>query len=92
VLLRGKALEVLKALAKAPGQVLTLDNLRKDVWGNTVVGEEAVRQQLHKARNALRTAMRAASVNSPDDPIPTVDRGDTAVPGKHRTAWRLNLA
>jgi DNA-binding response OmpR family regulator len=83
--LKGKAWEVLKALADAPGRTLTLRDLLRKVWGVTVIGEDTVRRHIYSARQALRKAMKAAGVTAPADPIPAVDRGTD------RTAWYLDL-
>jgi hypothetical protein len=83
--LTGKPWQVLKAIAEAPDYTLSLDDLLKKVWSDTVIGEEAVRRHVYTARKALRTLMRTAHVKRPDDPIPAVDRGT------NRTAWHLAL-
>jgi hypothetical protein len=84
--LRGKPLDVLKALYRAPDRALTLRDLQRAVWGVEPTGEEAVRSAIMRARNAVRGAMLAAGVSAPADPIPCVERGTD------RTAWRLDLA
>jgi hypothetical protein len=83
--LGGKPLEVLKALAVAPGKSLALSELQKRIWPECDTGEETIRCAVMTARKALRAAMKAAKVNGPDNPLPVVDRGT------NRTAWRLDL-
>ncbi len=75
-----KPWQVLKALAEAPDRTLSLRDLLGEVWGNTVIGEEAVRRHVYTARQALRRAMRTAHVTPPDDPIYAVDRGTNRCP------------
>jgi DNA-binding response OmpR family regulator len=83
--LSGKPWQVLKALAIAPGQTLSLIDILRTVWGNRVIGEEAVRRHSYTARKALRKALKAAGIKAIEDPIPVVDRGTD------QTAWRLDL-
>jgi hypothetical protein len=83
--LSGKPLQILKALAQAPGRTLSLKDIFRIVWGSTVIGEEAVRRHIYTTRKALRKLLQAASVKDPQDPIPAVDRGTDL------TAWRLDL-
>ena len=85
--LSGKPLQVLEALAKARGYVLTLAALRDLCWQDDLVGEETIRSAVKAARAALRRVIRASGAEdgSPFDPIAIVDRGD------RRTAWRLSL-
>ena len=83
--LAGKPLEVLRALAAAPGKALTLNALQDKVWPDCDTGQEAVRCAVMAARKALRKAIKAAKIDGPADPLPVVDRGT------NRTAWRLDL-
>jgi hypothetical protein len=83
--LSGKPRQVLKALAQAPGRTLSLNDIMRTIWGNTVIGEEAVRRHIYTARKALRKAIQAAHVQDTRDPIPVVDRGTGQI------AWRLDL-
>jgi hypothetical protein len=85
--LSGKPLQVLEALAKAKGNVLTLAALRDLCWQDDLVGEETIRSAVKEARAALRGVIPAsgAECGSPFDPIAVVDRG------VGRTAWRLSL-
>jgi hypothetical protein len=83
--LSGKPWQVLKALHEAPDRTRSLDNILKTVWGNLVIGEEAVRRHICTARKALRKVLKAAGAKTPSDPIPAVDRGT----GK--TAWHLDI-
>jgi hypothetical protein len=85
--LSGKPLQVLEALARARGNVLTLAALQNQCWGDTVTGEETIRSAIKAARNALRRAIQATGVPCERgfNPLPVVDRG------AGRTAWRLQL-
>jgi hypothetical protein len=83
--LSGKALQVLEALYRAPGQAMTLHDLQNTIWPDQEAGQETIRSAVKVARRALREAMRAANVPGPNDPVPAVDRGTG------RTAWRLDL-
>jgi hypothetical protein len=83
--LSGKPLQVIEALYLASGNVCTLKALQDTIWKDTSSGEEAIRSAVQAARDALRRAMRAVSVEGPKNPIPTADRGSG------RTAWRLDL-
>src|SRR5262249_44886326 len=85
VLLCGKPLQVLEALANGRSNTKTLAALRDEVWGDAEIGEETIRSAVTAARSALRTAMKNADVNRPVNPIPIADRGTG------RTAWRLDL-
>src|SRR5579872_4820811 len=51
--LRPKAFAVLRYLAEHPGRLVTQDELRKAVWGNTHVSEAIVRVNIREVRAAL---------------------------------------
>jgi hypothetical protein len=87
VALSGKPLCVLKALAKARGNVLTLVELRDHCWDGSIIGEETIRSAVKFARAVLRQAIKESGVRCQPghDPLPIVDRG------MGQTAWRLQL-
>src|SRR5262249_54286824 len=82
--LSGKPMQILNAIAQAPGRTLSMKDILRIVWGSTVIGEEAVRRHIFSARKSLRAALQAVGVKDTQDPIPVVDRGTG------QTAWRLD--
>jgi hypothetical protein len=83
--LKGKPLQVLRAIAEAPAQVCTNRDLHAAVWENIIVADDTVRSAVRVARKSLRGALRATGCEKSTDPIPTVDRGSGLL------AWALSL-
>jgi hypothetical protein len=83
--LKGKPLEVLRALAEAHERTCTASDLLQAVWPEAPVEEDTVRSAVSDVRKAVRKAMEDTGISGPDDPIPAVDRGTG------RLAWRLDL-
>jgi DNA-binding winged helix-turn-helix (wHTH) protein len=53
VRLRAKSLSVLAYLARRPGRLVTKDELREQVWGNTHVSDNTLRVTVREIRAAL---------------------------------------
>ena len=51
--LRPKVMDLLLALAKSPGQVVTKDEILEQVWGGAVVGDEVLRRTVFELRKSL---------------------------------------
>jgi hypothetical protein len=83
--LKGKPLQVLRAVAEAPGRTCTAKRLLDEFWAENPIEEDTLRSHVGAVRKALREAMKEVGVQGPDDPFPTVDRGSG------RLAWRLIL-
>ncbi len=83
--LPGKALECLRSLIDAGERGVSRTDLFRAHW-SPEAGEDNVRVQIGKAREAVRKAIqKATGAASARDPIPCVDRGDGA------TAWKIDL-
>jgi hypothetical protein len=80
--LPAKPLQVLEALYRAHYKTKSLSDLREEFWETTVT-EDTVRSAVSEARQALQSAMSAAGVEEPKNPILNVARG------MGLTAWRL---
>lgn len=94
--LEPKAMEVLVYLAQRPGEVITREQLERDVWHGAVVGYDAVTNTVIKLRKALQDSARQpryiatipkrgyqliAPITHPDNDDPPVQKApDTAVP------------
>ena len=59
--LEPKAMEVLAYLASRPGEVITRDELERDVWHGALVGYDAVTNTVIKLRKALKDNARQPS-------------------------------
>jgi hypothetical protein len=86
--LKGKSLDVLKALYQATRKTLTLTDLLKEFWSESTAGPETVRNAISDARKAVRSAVKRANQTGPDDPIPLQNKGESRR-GESRTAWKL---
>jgi hypothetical protein len=69
--LTGKPWEVLRFIHDSRDRRATLDEIRKAVWGDTVVDEQTVRTHVSRARKALRKLFKGKKF----DPIKCVNRG-----------------
>ena len=58
VRLEPKVMDVLVCLARRSGQVVTKDELIRDVWENRFVGEDVITVAIHELRKALGDAAR----------------------------------
>ncbi|MBL8344629.1 MAG: winged helix-turn-helix domain-containing protein [Rubrivivax sp.] len=87
--LRKQGLELLLALGRRAGQVVSKDDLMRQVWPKVVVGEGSLTQAIAEVRRALgddehrlvRTVARRGYMLVPDGPAPAVDRGTPASAG-----------
>jgi adenylate cyclase len=97
VRLEPKAMEVLVYLASRPGEVITREDLEREVWHGAVVGYDAVTGTVIKLRKALRDSAREprlivtvpkrgyqliAPITMPEDTHP--ERGDAMSPLRTR--------